>query len=298
VAEEPPEATERQRRRRELDGVRHLRMQDAETAREQAEAPARRRFEAALAAGPAQSARIEHQAILRQLGTADVTGIGRVVYSSNAVFLLELAAADPVDTGRPLRAIYKPMRGERPLWDFPTGTLHLREAAAYVVDAALGLGHIPPTTLRDGPLGPGSVQQFIDVVDRPLSTAEQRALDPSLRAIAALDVLLNNADRKSAHLLVATSGVFAIDNALSFLEFPRQRTVLLELGGARFPRPVAAAIASLAVDSERRGLLCEQLRRLLDGGEVKAFEARLDALVEAPVYPRLDPWEGRPFEWW
>ncbi|GAC1338823.1 MAG: hypothetical protein NVSMB29_05190 [Candidatus Dormibacteria bacterium] len=298
MADEPPEATARQRRRRELEGVRRLRMLEAETAREQAEAAARRRFDAALAAGPEQGAGAGHEETLRQLTSAEVSGIGRVVYSSNAVFLLELAAPDPVDAGRPLRAIYKPMRGERPLWDFPTGTLHLREVAAYVVDAALGLGHVPPTTVRDGPLGPGSVQQFIDVVDRRLSADEQRALDPSLRRVAALDVLLNNADRKSAHLLVAEAGVFAIDNALSFLPFPRQRTVLLELGGARFPGPVRAAITALAGDAARRGRLRQHLRRLLHGSEVAAFERRLDALVTSPVYPELDPWEGRPFEWW
>ncbi|MFN2452024.1 MAG: phosphatidylinositol kinase [Candidatus Dormibacteria bacterium] len=298
MAGEPPDGSARQRRRRELEGARRLRLEEAEAGREQAEGAARRRFNGAMAVAADEGGAPRHAETLRQLRGAEITGIGRVVYSSNAVFLLELAARDPVDPSRPLRAIYKPMRGERPLWDFPTGTLHLREAAAYIADAALELGHVPPTTLRDGPLGPGSVQQFIDVIDRRLDTDEQRALDPALRSIAALDVVLNNADRKSAHLLVAGTGVFAIDNALSFLASPRQRTVLLELGGAPFPDAVSSAMAALAGDAHRRAGLRRHLRRLLHGSEVIAFERRLEALVRRPVYPRLDPWEGRPFEWW
>ena len=298
MAGEPPDGSARQRRRRELEGARRLRLEEAEAGREQAESAARRRFDVAMSVAADEGGVSQHAETLRLLRGAEITGIGRVVYSSNAVFLLELAAEDPVDASRPLRAIYKPMRGERPLWDFPSGTLHLREAAAYIVDAALALGHVPPTTLRDGPLGPGSVQQFIDVVDRPLDPDEQRALDPALRSIAALDVVLNNADRKSAHLLVADAGVFAIDNALSFLAFPRQRTVLLELGGVRFPDAVSSALAALAGDAERRTQLRQRLRRLLHSSEVSAFDRRLEALVSRPVYPQLDPWEGRPFEWW
>ena len=239
-----------------------------------------------------------HAPILRDLATAAIRESRRVIQSSNAVFWLELEAADPFDATRLMRAIYKPMRGERPLWDFPDGTLHLREAAAHVVDAALGFAIVPPTGLRNGPHGPGSVQLFVDAIERELTAADQESVQPALRTVAALDVLLNNADRKGAHLLVTVQGLRAIDNALSFLPYPRQRTVLIELGGSRIPDDTATAITALAGDGARRHALLARLRMLLADDEVIAFAARLDHLAEHPVYPELDPFDGRPFEMW
>lgn len=236
--------------------------------------------------------------VLRRLHAERVTGIGRVVYSSNAVFLLELEGPDPDHPDEPLRAIYKPALGERPLWDFPPRTLYLREVAAYVVSAALGDDVVPPTTLRDGPHGPGSVQLFvhgaIEEVGLPAATLEEQ-----LRSLAALDVLINNADRKRAHLLLGDDArIRGIDNALSFLPYPRQRTVLIELGGQPLVEPVAQRVRELAIDQRRRAELRARLTHLLDRTEVTAFDERLDALAVAPVYPALDPWDGRPFEWW
>lgn len=236
--------------------------------------------------------------MLRRLRGERITGIGRVVYSSNAVFVLEMEGHDPGHPEQALRAIYKPARGERPLWDFPAQTLHMREVAAYVVSAALGDRLVPPTTLRDGPHGPGSVQLFVhgprDGVD-PVPGA----LEAQLRSLAALDVLINNADRKRAHLLLGDDGrIRGIDNALSFLPYPRQRTVLIEFGGQRLPEPVARRVRELAADNGRRATLRKELGGLLDNDEVVAFEERLDVLAAAPVYPALDPWDGRPFEWW
>lgn len=252
---------------------------------------------AAAVAGAAVSGPVGSgsDAVLRSLREATVIGAGRVVYSSNAVFLLQLDAADPDDQEQPLRAIYKPVRGERPLWDFPHGTLHLREVAAYLVSAALGDGMVPPTALRHDPYGPGSAQLFVD----PGETRPDPAMvEADIRSIATLDVLLNNADRKRAHLLVGRDGrLRAIDNALSFLRYPRQRTVLIELGGTPLPTADAERVAQLAAGSAR-GALIRDLRGLLSAGEVAAFEERLDALAASPVFPRLDPWDGRPFEWW
>jgi hypothetical protein len=256
------------------------------------------RFRAALARPPEEGGTPDHGETLRQLAGAPIRGLGRVVYASNAVFLLELEATDPVDTDRPLRAIYKPARGERPLWDFPQGTLHLREVATYRVDAALGFGLVPPTTLRDGPAGPGSVQLFIDVAERRLSRSEREALELRLPVIAVLDALINNADRKRAHLLVSRDmRLWGIDHGLSFLPYPRQRTVLLQLGGSPLPETAGAALAALQAAPERRRRLRRQLARLLEPAEVEAFFHRLDELTATPVYPILDPWDGRPFEW-
>ena len=224
--------------------------------------------------------------------------MGRVVYSSNAVFLVEFEGPDPVHPDQPLRGIYKPVRGERPLWDFPRGSLHLREAAAYVVSAALDDGVVPPTTLREGPHGVGSVQLFIHAADEHTAIAPD-VVEAQLRSLAALDVVINNADRKRAHLLLGDDGhLRGIDNALSFLPYPRQRTALIELGGQPLPGAVADRVRALAGDRGRRARLDIALGRLLERGEVMAFAERLDILASEPVYPVLDPWDGRPFEWW
>lgn len=239
------------------------------------------------------------QEIARLLATASVAGIGRIVYSSNATFLLEFEADEPGGRGRPLRAVYKPVRGERPLWDFPHGTLHHREVATYVVDAALGFDVVPVTILRDGPIGPGSVQHFIHALDRDLSSDERERLEERLPVMAALDALVNNADRKSAHIMVDENlEVRGIDHGLTFLPYPRQRTVLLDLGGSPLPAQTAAAIQALDGSAKRLARLRRRLNRLLNAEEVEAFLARLHELATDPVYPVLDAWDGRPFEWW
>jgi hypothetical protein len=256
------------------------------------------RFRAAVARRPEEGGAPGHGETLRQLAGAPIRGLGRVVYASNAVFLLELEAPDPFRAERPLRAIYKPARGERPLWDFPHGTLHLREVAAYRVDAALGFGIVPPTVLRDGPAGPGSAQLFIDVAERRPTRSEREALESRLPLVAVLDALVNNADRKGAHLLVSHDmRLWGIDHGLSFLPYPRQRTVLLQLGGSPLPEAAVEAVATLGSEPARRRGLRHQLARLLEPAEVEAFIHRLDELAGTPVYPILDPWDGRPFEW-
>ncbi|HEX6492749.1 MAG TPA: hypothetical protein VF112_04520 [Candidatus Dormibacteraeota bacterium] len=257
-----------------------------------------RRFRTASARRPEEGGAPADAPVLRQLATAPVAGIGRIIYASNAVFLLELEAEDPTTPGLPLRGVYKPARGERPLWDFPRGTLHLREVASYRIDAALGFGLIPPTVLRDGPAGPGSLQLFIDAAERRPRNREREALEERLPSLAALDALINNADRKSAHLLVSKEmRLWGIDNGLSFLPYPRQRTVLLRLGGTPLPDEAAAAVTALQHDRRRRSRLRRQLLHLLAAEEVEAFCNRLAELAATPVYPMLDPWDGRPFEW-
>lgn len=252
-----------------------------------------------MAAGATAGARPEDHTVIQALAEAPITHASDVMYGSNAVFLLTFDAPDPQQDGECLRAVYKPVRGERPLWDFPRNTLFLREVAAYLVDAALGLGRVPPTVLRAGPLGPGSVQLFVhrSTVERDETTTEM--LEQQLREVAALDALVNNADRKRAHLLVTDGpNVRAIDNALTFLPYPRQRTALIALGGTPLPDDTAERVRSLADDRDRAGALAERLGRLLATPEVEAFSARLRELADDPVYPELDDWDGRPFEWW
>ena len=259
----------------------------------------RARFDAAVAAGATDGGREEDQDVMRALAESPITQAGDVMYGSNAVFLLAFDAPDPQKDGECLRAVYKPVRGERPLWDFPRNTLFLREVATYLVDAALGFGRVPPTVLRSGPLGPGSVQLFVHRSTLERDETTTAALEQQLREVAALDALVNNADRKRAHLLV-TDGprVRAIDNALTFLPYPRQRTALIALGGTPLPDDTAERVRSLADDGERSSALVERLGRLLAAPEVEAFSARLRELADDPVYPELDDWDGRPFEWW
>ena len=252
-----------------------------------------------MAPGPTDGAASRDAEIARALAEAPIERIAEVVYGSNGVFLLELDAPDPAKPAEPLRAVYKPVRGERPLWDFPRRTLYLREVAAYIVDSALGLHRVPVTVLRDGPLGPGSVQRFVHVLDEPLTAERADQLDAQLRAVAVLDVLINNADRKRTHLLVVDGpSVKAIDNALSFLPYPRQRTALLSLGGSALPARLAKRVRDLAGDEARMIALRLRLRRLLSEAEVDALSHRIAELAEDPTYPVLDDWDGRPFEWW
>ena len=298
-AEQPRRPARVQRRRRpHLDPVPGLALPAGDD--ETSAAPSlRERFEAALAPGPADGAAPRDVEVARALAEARIEGIGEVVYGSNGVFLLELDAPDPAAPAQPLRAVYKPVRGERPLWDFPRRTLYLREVAAYIVDAALGLHRVPVTVLRDGPLGPGSVQRFVHVLEEGLTPGQPERLEAQLRAVALLDVLINNADRKRAHLLVVDGpNVCAIDNALSFLPYPRQRTALIALGGSALSPRLAKRIQRLAGDETRTAALQTRLPRLLSEAEVEAFGHRVAELAADPTYPRLDDWDGRPFEWW
>jgi hypothetical protein len=289
---------ERQRRRR---GRRHLDpgpegrfgrlAADADTV------SAQRRFTRA-AEDVTALARGQDAVAVEQLATAPIRAMGRIAQSSNAVFLLELDAPDPHSAGQPMRAIYKPTRGERPLHDFTRNTLHLRERAAYLLSAAAAMDVVPPTALRDGPHGPGSVQLYIHPGDTPLPESAATDLEAQLHRLAVFDVLANNADRKRAHLLVDDVGhVWGIDNALTFLPYPRQRTVLLDLGGSDLDPDDAELVRQLR-DGDSRAALRAALRRLLSAPEVDAFEGRLQELADHPWYPRLDDWDGRPFEWW
>ena len=289
---------EPQRRRR---GRRHLdpgpRVRLGRLAVDADAVSAQRRFTRA-AADIAALARGQDAAAVEQLATAPIRAMGRIAQSSNAVFLLELDAPDPHSAGQPMRAIYKPTRGERPLHDFTRNTLHLRERAAYLLSAAAAMSVVPPTALRDGPHGPGSVQLYIHPGDEPLPESATPNVEAQLRRLAVFDVLANNADRKRAHLLVDGTGhVWGIDNALTFLPYPRQRTVLLDLGGGDLDPDDAELVRQLR-DGNSRTALRAALRRLLSAAEVEAFEGRLEELADHPWYPRLDDWDGRPFEWW
>jgi hypothetical protein len=143
------------------------------------------------------------------------------------------------------------------------------------------------------------MQRFVHVLEEGLTAEQAERLETQLRSVALLDVLINNADRKRAHLLVVGGpNVHAIDNALSFLPYPRQRTALITLGGSAVPARLAKRVQDLAADQIRMTALRTRLRRLLSEAEVDAFAHRVAELAADPTYPVLDDWDGRPFEWW
>lgn len=227
----------------------------------------------------------------RILARGQVTDIAQVAWGSNLVFRVRLEAPEGV-----LTAAYKPVRGERPLWDFPPGTLYRREAATYLVDRALGWKLVPPTVVReDGPLGPGSMQEW---VQGPASRAApaQDQLEVELRRLAALDVLVNNGDRKSAHLLLdGQLHLRGIDHGVTFSPDFKLRTVLADLGGEPVPPATLADVVALLRDRQRLRALRQGLLELLTRQEVAAFLQRARELARDGRYPLLDPFWGRPF---
>ncbi|MBI3637239.1 MAG: SCO1664 family protein [Candidatus Rokubacteria bacterium] len=203
---------------------------------------------------------------------------GRLPYSSNATFLVEVTL-----DGRTTLAVYKPRRGERPLWDFPPG-LYRREIAAYRLSEALGWGLVPLTLAReDGPLGEGSLQQFVpaDFEQHYFTLREDAAHHGALQRICAFDLIANNADRKSGHCLLAPDGrIYAIDNGLCFHADPKLRTVIWDFGGAPLPEPVRADLRRLV-----KAGVQDEMAEFLDVAERDALLRRATALIETGVFP-------------
>ncbi len=219
----------------------------------------------------------------------------QVVYdSSNLVFFAELSHPE---VGRGL-GIYKPASGERPLGDFPYGTLHRREAAAFELAALLGWHLVPPTVVREGPQGEGSVQLFIshDPEEHYFVLREDPALEEQLVRLAVFDLLANNADRKGGHVLCdADRRLWAIDNGLTFHPLEKLRTVIWDFAGAPIP-------ATLLEDL-RRGLECVRaeapeaasLLTQLPRRERLALVSRFEQLLAEPVLPEMYPWRCTPW---
>jgi uncharacterized repeat protein (TIGR03843 family) len=212
---------------------------------------------------------------------------GRLPRSSNATFLVELTL-----DGASLMAVYKPERGERPLWDFPPG-LFRREIAAYLLSEALGWGLVPATAPREGPLGAGSLQVFVpaDFRQHYFTLVEQAEHRETLRQICLFDLLANNADRKSGHCLyVPDDRIYAIDNGLTFHAESKLRTVIWDFG----EEPIAPAL----LDDVRRVLddgLPAALADLLDADEQRALRRRARGLLRSGRFP-VDP-SGLRYPW-
>ena len=214
---------------------------------------------------------------LTLLRTGEIDIEGRMPYSSNGTFLVRIT-----QDGTEELAIYKPVRGERPLWDFPSG-LARREVAAYELSAALDWDVVPPTVLRDGPVGEGSVQRFVDAdfSEHYFTLREDEAHDDAFRRLCAFDLVANSADRKGGHCLIdADRHIWAIDNGLSFHQEFKVRTVIWDYAGERLPDDLAADLQAL-ID---RGLP-DTLAELLDPFERDAVLTRAGALLRRGAFP-------------
>ena len=182
--------------------------------------------------------------------------------------------------------VYKPVAGERPLWDFPYGTLAGRELAAYQVSRACGLEIVPPTVYRDGPFGPGMCQLWIDsdpAVD--LLALARSTSHEGLRAMAVFDAVINNADRKIGHLLPDPDGhLYGCDHGVSFAEEYKLRTVLWQWRGDPLTEQAVQALRQLS-DQLETGALAAELAGWLTPGEVTATKIRVELLLQHRVHP-------------
>jgi len=224
------------------------------------------------------------------LAEGDLELLGRIPWASNATLLARVRHRELEGL-----AVYKPVRGERPLWDFPSGTLYRREVAAYLVSEQLGWGLVPPTLVREGPLGVGSLQLYVDA-DAEVTAFELLADgNATLPRIAAFDVAINNADRKAGHCLLGDDQrVWAIDHGVCFHEEPKLRTVLWDLAGRPLEAADVADLEALAA-AATGGELGERLAELLDAEEVAALAQRSLALARKGRLPA--PRSGRAYPW-
>ncbi len=234
---------------------------------------------------------VERVLQLLENGQMDVEGL--MPDSSNYTFLVRIADDDLQGL-----AIYKPRRGERPLWDFPRGTLCQREAAAYLVSSALGWAIVPPTVLREGPeYGVGSVQLFINADLEAHYFTLRGTNDEAFKRIAAFDIVVNNADRKGGHILKDEQGrLWGIDHGITFHVEPKLRTVIWEYAGQPIPAPLVEDIGRLGQQLEQADdPLPVALGALLSRVEVDALRRRIERVVRRPRYP--EPTGGRSMPW-
>ena len=233
---------------------------------------------------------LELDEVLRLLREGELEVEGRLVDASNATLYCS-ASLDGVTAA----VVYKPVRGERPLWDFPDGTLAGREVGAYLVSQATGWDLVPPTVMRDGPFGPGMCQLWVHVDETVDLAALARSDHPDLRRMAVLDAVVNNADRKGGHLLPRDDGrVQGVDHGICFSAEDKLRTLLWQWRGKRLTDEAVEVLSSLRAELE--GPLGDGLHELLTVTEVRATVRRVERLLSTGRHPQpSEDWPAIPW---
>jgi uncharacterized repeat protein (TIGR03843 family) len=243
------------------------------------------RDERALEAG------LTDPAVPRVLATGELEVLGLLPNASNHTFLARARREDEDMLG-----VYKPRRGETPLWDFPEGTLCAREVATYVVARTVGWPNVPATLLRDGPYGIGSLQRFVPSDPEEHYFTLQERFSAEFRRVAAFDLVINNADRKAGHCLLGEDGrIYVVDHGVCFSEEPKLRTVIWDFIGDSLEDAVRADLRRLAGEV-REGPLRDELANLLSEPELEALGSRAREVAAMERLP--EPGEDhRPFPW-
>jgi hypothetical protein len=208
--------------------------------------------------------------------------VGRFAAASNATLLATTGTGETV--------IYKPVAGERPLHDFPLGTLAMREVVTYLIDQTLGFGLVPRTAMGEGPYGPGAVQQYVEHDEGFDPLPLVRSADPGLWPMAVLDLVCNNADRKLGHVLRLGDTLVAVDHGLTFHTEDKLRTVLWAFAGEPIPAPLLPALEVL--EKALSGEVGASVAERLTSAELGALQTRVRGLLADPVHP--DPPTDRP----
>ena len=232
--------------------------------------------------------------LLKRLTHEPLKAHGFLANASNHTMLVSVGRVTDGVAG-----VYKPESGERPLWDYPDGSLARREAAAYVVDSLLGWEIVPPTVYREeGPRGPGSVQMFVphNPAIHYFTLVEDSAHHSALARVALFDLLVNNGDRKGSHIMRADNGhLWACDHGLTFHAEPKLRTVIWELGGRPVPVDDRSQLAGLA-QALTDGGQDEALAAFLDQSEIDSLAERAGILADLRKLPEIQP-DYRPYPW-
>lgn len=219
----------------------------------------------------------------RLLREGEIVAYELVPWGSNYTFLAALG--DDKDTPRDI-AIYKPRQGEAPLWDFPDGTLYRREYASYLLSRWLGWDLIPETVIREGPYGIGTAQLYIESEEDTHYFSLRETNRAEMQQMAIFDIITNNADRKAGHMLKGLDGkVYGIDHGLTFNTQPKLRTVIWDFVGEPIPDNLLDDLTSRLYDNACVADLRDQLKPLLDRGEIDRFFKRIERLLQLGVYP-------------
>jgi uncharacterized repeat protein (TIGR03843 family) len=211
-----------------------------------------------------------------ELTTGEISVLGRLVDASNATLLGEIESSAGA-----IKVIYKPIAGERPLWDFPEGDLALREVAAYLVSQALTFGIVPETVLREGPYGLGSVQRWIDTDQEIDIVSIAQSGNSQIQKMALFDVLINNTDRKFGHILpVSENEIYGCDHGLTFHTEDKLRTVLWQFAGSPVPDHLLVNLQRFSSNIESF-----DLNTYLSDEDLAALVERTSKILKDPLFP-------------